>query len=761
MIKIISKEQALESILYFSKLTDIQDWQVDNLTRKNSLNTEDLSTVQTSLAALELNQRTFLLATQKFPKDCLEDSEHMKTKFERLRNKLITLQSSGTRITHQQFTSAIRNNVPPSITLSNGPSSTIVPSLNTKILGAGKPLSFSIENNPMSQPMLSSLQILERISYSLRNGNEQQALDEFSSLPHSIQQKVYEALWFVRGKPTEGNPIAHSNFGEVSFKNLEKRCSSSPQEKACAIELAKIPAALLEIADAFENKKDQALANQIFSHLPSQIQNEIFGKHWHEMGKPTNDHPDESLRKIAHADFGKVSFLGTEQRCDVSLDKKAHTVKAYLADYRSKIDVLQNTIQKTQAEWTETDKSSVPGSKKNGKKKESLNNLAQSIVPQFVDKVSVTQPNPKGDSFQALTAAYVEAYPVLRPFFSQLVPDLKLANEGFPQGQIRKPSQVSIPNLNSMSHQDRKAYRKAIMDETLDTLNKGFYINSKGQKVTLNFQPAVNSLQCISTSAKPEVRKGQYQTHIFLDKKDCLTVTHDCVNRGLNPITADAASDDHFGGGYKTGAGAQEENVCRRSALPTGVDPALGIQSQNYYPLSAQGTGNRAILYISHVPVFRDEEEKGYPYLDHPFETAVGILAAFNFNEKSQKKLKIDPLTNEPRIPDEEAYITKAKLRNFFEIAQTQGHDAVVIVPLGCGAFANPPKHMCEIMMELIGEEFPNSFKEIHIAIVDDHNTGKTHNPRGNYIEFKETIENFWKNQTLMANSGATFTVST
>jgi hypothetical protein len=41
----------------------------------------------------------------------------------------------------------------------------------------------------------------------------------------------------------------------------------------------------------------------------------------------------------------------------------------------------------------------------------------------------------------------------------------------------------------------------------------------------------------------------------------------------------------------------------------------------------------------------------------------------------------------------------------------------------------------------LIVQEFPNSFKEVRIAIVDDHNTGMAHNPNGNYQAFKQTLE--------------------
>ncbi len=58
----------------------------------------------------------------------------------------------------------------------------------------------------------------------------------FETLSPDVQKAVYEALWWVRSCPIGDNPIAHENFGEVSFKNIEYRCTSSLAQKACAIE---------------------------------------------------------------------------------------------------------------------------------------------------------------------------------------------------------------------------------------------------------------------------------------------------------------------------------------------------------------------------------------------------------------------------------------------------------------------------------------------------------------------------------------------
>jgi uncharacterized protein (TIGR02452 family) len=775
IMSLISNTDAYKYILDYSLLVDQREWILDEKKAQGSLQPQDISLAQKSL---EFVQQKFAEVKPSFPAQASLFCDHLDNKFNHLANKLVSLQTFGPTIPHAQFKNAapfLSPIDPPQ------PAADLIVQQEPEEMPVliAKPLSFSITEANAAKQKFFNFQILGRVSYLLRHDKEQQALQEFSSIPSSsVAKAVYAALWMIRGKPMGNHPIAHDNFGEVSFKNMEKRCASTPQQKACAVELALTSVAILETIDAFE-KNNADLAYEIFKTLPSRIKNELFGKHWELMGKPTDQSPEEELRKISHPDFGKVSLLGLDPRCDVSSDKKAGVLKAYLPDYGKKVEGIQENITQIQLHWDEIDKSkAVNGSRKNIMKRSSLDDLANHIIPLFEDNALTVKPTPKinsatgqpGSSFRAMTEAYIESYPSLRPFFLQLVPDLKFAGETLIEnqgatGEAPKPSQMTPPDLANLGDYGRKTYRRQIIEETLDTLQKGHYINSKGQKINLDLQSAIHSLECHIDSGMGTKRDEKYKTHLFLDKKDCLTVARECVERGLNPLVLDAASNGHFGGGYRDGAGAQEENLCRRSGLSFAADPKLSKQKQNFYPLSEQGT--HAGLYVSNVPVFRGEEDLGYPYLDAPFEAAFSIMAAYNFNEPHQKKsgvqpqnikrLMEDPQTKELRIPDAEAWETKEKLRTVLHMTQIHGHDSVVLMPIGCGAFCNPPKHICEMVMELITEEFAHSFKEIHISIIDDHNTGKAHNPRGNYLEFKEVIEKQYLHTGTLSNIGAQF----
>jgi uncharacterized protein (TIGR02452 family) len=66
----------------------------------------------------------------------------------------------------------------------------------------------------------------------------------------------------------------------------------------------------------------------------------------------------------------------------------------------------------------------------------------------------------------------------------------------------------------------------------------------------------------------------------------------------------------------------------------------------------------------------------------------------------------------------------------------------LVLGAFGCGAFANPPKHMAKIFREVFMEkEFKNKFKSVVFAIYEDHNSGKAHNPNGNVLPFLEVFD--------------------
>ena len=84
----------------------------------------------------------------------------------------------------------------------------------------------------------------------------------------------------------------------------------------------------------------------------------------------------------------------------------------------------------------------------------------------------------------------------------------------------------------------------------------------------------------------------------------------------------------------------------------------------------------------------------------------------------------------------------KNKIRTIFRLGIANGHDSLVLGALGCGAFRNPPRHVARLFHEvMLEEEFKNKYRHIVFAILEDHNSRRSHNPDGNLIPFKEEFE--------------------
>ena len=87
-------------------------------------------------------------------------------------------------------------------------------------------------------------------------------------------------------------------------------------------------------------------------------------------------------------------------------------------------------------------------------------------------------------------------------------------------------------------------------------------------------------------------------------------------------------------------------------------------------------------------------------------------------------------------IPDKFIPSTLSLIRAILRIAYNNGQHRLVLGAFGCGAFANPPKHMAQLFKQVFEEpEFQGLFKDIHFAIIEDHNSHGL-----NYNAFQEVF---------------------
>ena len=277
-----------------------------------------------------------------------------------------------------------------------------------------------------------------------------------------------------------------------------------------------------------------------------------------------------------------------------------------------------------------------------------------------------------------------------------------------------------------------RSMRIEVFKHTTFLVKQGYYYNAKNQKISFpdTQNMVLNTKFYHSPCSVHHVPTINGKTIVKIENIDCLLAAEQLLNDGYHPAVLNMASRQNPGGGVQTGAGAQEENLFRRSNLFQSLyqftphASNFGLHKSKYqYPLDRNFGG----IYTPHATVFRGTEQEGYPLLDKSFQMSIIAVAGINRPTLASPE-QIIPELIEP---------VKNKMRTIFRIGLLHHHDSLVLGALGCGAFRNPPAHIARLFHEVMEEEeFKNKYKLLVFAILDDHNARLKHNPKGNFLPF-------------------------
>jgi uncharacterized protein (TIGR02452 family) len=251
-----------------------------------------------------------------------------------------------------------------------------------------------------------------------------------------------------------------------------------------------------------------------------------------------------------------------------------------------------------------------------------------------------------------------------------------------------------------------------VANDTLDILDKGFYLNNKGQKVDIDpFQKyTIEQTEYFTPEALSKLVKNFISANNFNTKFEVTNeTTCDAVRRlvaaGEKDVMAlNFASAKNPGGGFLGGALAQEECIARASALY----PSL-LQVEDYYTTHRQiktGLYSDRMIYSPAVPIFKDEN--GH-LLDEPVCTTIITSPAVNAGvvrrdegEEAQNSILS---TMEKRI---------AKL---LALSAHKQHLTLVLGAWGCGVFRNSPEDIAQLFKEALTGPFAGQFKKVVFAV--------------------------------------------
>lgn len=175
------------------------------------------------------------------------------------------------------------------------------------------------------------------------------------------------------------------------------------------------------------------------------------------------------------------------------------------------------------------------------------------------------------------------------------------------------------------------------------------------------------------------------------------------LRAGPEAATLVFASARNPGGGFLTGAQAQEESVARASALY-----ACLVQAPEFYDFHRGHSDLRysdRVIYSPGVPVFRDDRGNllATPYVSSFLTAAAPNLGAI--------------LNNQPEFAPTVPEVLRRRAIRILEVAAVHGHRSLVLGAWGCGVFRNDPATVAEAFATALAEV--NSFDQVVFAIYD------------------------------------------
>ncbi|WP_225826632.1 TIGR02452 family protein [Streptomyces naphthomycinicus] len=177
---------------------------------------------------------------------------------------------------------------------------------------------------------------------------------------------------------------------------------------------------------------------------------------------------------------------------------------------------------------------------------------------------------------------------------------------------------------------------------------------------------------------------------------------------GTEPVAVlNFASARNPGGGYLNGAQAQEEALCRGSALHTCLLTARAFYDHHRAHRDPFYTDR--VIHSPAVPVFRDDRGR---LLDEPYPA--GFLTAAAPNAGVIRRT----------APERAAEVPGAlavRAERVLETAAAQGYRRLVLGAWGCGVFQNDPARVAGAFRGLLGPggRFSDTFEHVVFGVLD------------------------------------------
>ncbi len=251
--------------------------------------------------------------------------------------------------------------------------------------------------------------------------------------------------------------------------------------------------------------------------------------------------------------------------------------------------------------------------------------------------------------------------------------------------------------------------RREIAEQTVHIIDQGYYERSDGTPVDLS-----DSLEKMKRGTEdspperdieiPKGSKGAPAIEVEVTRETTLEACRRLLVETERILALNFASATSPGGGFLSGASAQEESLARSSGLYASL---LKSDMYDYHRERDLPMYSDYAIYSPNVPIFRHDDGE---LLDEPFHATFLTCAAVNIHRVEQQ-----PLRPEEEIEE----VMDRRIQRVLGIAYEKSHTHLVLGAWGCGVFGNDPEVIAELFAEALDGPFRGLFDHVVFAVYD------------------------------------------
>ena len=269
-----------------------------------------------------------------------------------------------------------------------------------------------------------------------------------------------------------------------------------------------------------------------------------------------------------------------------------------------------------------------------------------------------------------------------------------------------------------------RADNKKIYAENEVIVRNNFYV-ADGNQVSFEFDSDEHKKVIVISPEK--IKEIISDRNKKIEKSECckFSITNGDSFSVKTDIVLNFASATRAGGGYETGANAQEEALCRQSTLYSSIASRAAAEMYNFNRQNTSPVVSDYMLISPCVEVFRDVNMKLLP---EPHKTAVITSPAPNLNGRAAglSKAKLHEVMTD-------------KIRKLLIASAYHGFRTITLGAWGCGVFGHNPADMAGYFREvLVDEKYCELFDGVVFAILDKTKSSP------NYTAFEKTFADYF-----------------